>query len=79
LIHYVVEQEVANYGIIMSKGVESILVTRQETVVLQGAEPIVAKHVHVAIRMEYNEPKFNQQNGSIIRGVPRDWSRRIIV
>jgi sulfatase maturation enzyme AslB (radical SAM superfamily) len=61
----------------MSKVVESIVVTRQETVVLQGAEPIVAEHVHVAIRMKYNEPKFNQQNRSIVNGVPKDWSKRI--
>jgi hypothetical protein len=29
------------------------------------------------IRVNYNEPKVNQQNGSINRGVPRDWSRGI--
>jgi hypothetical protein len=31
----------------------------------------------VTIRIKYNEPKFNQQNGNIVRGVLRDWSRRI--
>ncbi len=31
----------------------------------------------MAIRVGYNEPKFNQQNGSIGRRVPRDWSKRI--
>jgi hypothetical protein len=31
----------------------------------------------VAIRVRYNEPEFNQHNGSIVREVPRDWSRRI--
>jgi len=31
----------------------------------------------MAIIMRYNEPKVNQQNGSIINGVPKDWSRRI--
>jgi hypothetical protein len=29
------------------------------------------------VRMRYNEPRFNQQNGSIIRRVPRDWRKRI--
>jgi hypothetical protein len=76
LIHYVVKQEVTNYGIRMSKGVEPILITRQEIIVLPKAESIVVKHVHVAIRVKYNEPKFHQQNGSIVRGVPRDWNRR---
>jgi len=40
-------------------------------------EPIIARGVHVTIRIKYNEPKLNQQNGSIVRGVLRDWSRRI--
>ncbi len=31
----------------------------------------------MAIRVRYNEPIFNQHNGSIVREVPRDWSRRI--
>ncbi len=43
----------------MSKKVEPILVTKQEIVVLPKAEPIVAEHVHVAIKVKYNEPKFN--------------------
>jgi hypothetical protein len=37
----------------------------------------MVKGVHVAVRVKYNEPIFNQQNGIIVRGVPRDWSRRI--
>ncbi len=61
----------------MSKGIELVLVTRQETIVLPKAKPIVAKGVLVAIRVKYNEPKLNQQNGSIVRGVPRAWSRGI--
>jgi hypothetical protein len=32
----------------------------------------VAEGVLVAIRVKYSEPIFNQQNGSIVRGVPRD-------
>ncbi len=31
----------------------------------------------MAIKVRYNEPKLNQQNGSIIKGVLRDWSRII--
>jgi hypothetical protein len=31
----------------------------------------------MAIRMRYNEPIVNQQNGSIISGVPRDWNKGI--
>jgi hypothetical protein len=61
----------------MSKRVEPVFVIRQKTIVLPKVEPIVIEHVHVAIRVRYNEPIFNQQNGSIIRIVPRDWSRRI--
>ncbi len=61
----------------MSKRVEPVLVTKQETIVLPRTEPIVAKHVHVATRVRYNEPKLNQHNGSIVREVPRDWSKGI--
>ncbi len=31
----------------------------------------------VVVRMKYNEPRFNQQNGNIVRGVPRDWNKGI--
>jgi hypothetical protein len=31
----------------------------------------------VTIRVRYDEPKLNQQNGNIVKGVPKDWSRRI--
>jgi hypothetical protein len=55
----------------MSKGVESVLVTRQETIVLPMVEPIVVEGIFVAIIVRYNEPIFNQQNGNIIKGVPR--------
>jgi hypothetical protein len=30
-----------------------------------------------AIKVKYSEPRPHQQNSSIIRGVPRDWSRGI--
>jgi hypothetical protein len=31
----------------------------------------------MAIKVRYNEPRLNQQNGSIVKGVPKDWSREI--
>jgi hypothetical protein len=61
----------------MSKGVESVLVTKQEIVVLPRAESIVVECVLVAIIVMYSEPRFNQQNGSIIKGVPRDLNKGI--
>ncbi len=72
LIHYVVEQEAVTQGIKISKRVESVLVTRQETIILPRIEPTVAKGVPMAIRVKYNESIVNQQNGSINSGVPRD-------
>jgi hypothetical protein len=53
----------------MSRGAESVLVTRQETIILPKIEPIVAEGVPMAIRMKCSEPIFNQHNGSIFRGV----------
>ncbi len=29
----------------------------------------------MVIRVKYNEPKFDQHNGRIIRGVPKDWTK----
>jgi hypothetical protein len=58
----------------MSKGVESLLIMTQESVVLPITEPIVAKDVHVIIRVRNSEPKLNQHNGNIVKGVPKDWS-----
>jgi hypothetical protein len=55
-----VEQEVPTQGIKMSRGVELILVTRKKTVILPRIELIVAKGVHVAVKMKYNEPRFSQ-------------------
>jgi hypothetical protein len=43
----------------MSKGVEPVLVIRQETLVLPKVKPTMAKCVLVAIRVRYSEPKFN--------------------
>ncbi len=31
----------------------------------------------MAVRVRYNEPILNHQSGSIVRGVPRDWSKGI--
>jgi hypothetical protein len=44
----------------MSKGVELVLITRQETIVLPRAKPTVAEGVLVDVKVRYNEPKFNQ-------------------
>jgi hypothetical protein len=37
VIHYIIEQEVATQGIKMSRGVELVLATRQEIIVLLRA------------------------------------------
>jgi hypothetical protein len=73
----VVEQEATTQGIRMSKGVEPVLVTRQKTIILPKTKPTIAKGVHVVVKVKYSELKINQHNGSMIRGVPRDWSRGI--
>ncbi len=67
-----VEQEATTQGTIMFRGVELVFVIKQETVVLPRAKPIVAKGVHVVVKIKYNECKFNQLSGSIIKKVPRD-------
>jgi len=43
----------------MSKGVDLVLVTKQEIVVLPKAQSIVAEHVSMAIKVRYSEPRFN--------------------
>ncbi len=67
-----VEQKAATQGIIMFKGVELIFVIKQEIVVLPIVKPTIAKGVPMAIRVRYNELRLNQQNGSIVKRVPRD-------
>ncbi len=57
---YVVEQEVRTQGIRMSRGVESIFVTKQGIVVLPKAKPTIIEGVLVAVRVRYSEPKHNQ-------------------
>ncbi len=59
MIHHVIKKEDVIHGIKMSKKVELVHVTRQEIVVLPKTKPIVAKHVPVAVKVRYNEPKFN--------------------
>jgi len=39
---------------------------------LPKVEPIIAKGVHVVVKVRYNELIVNEKNGSIISGVPRD-------
>jgi hypothetical protein len=56
----------------MSRGIESILVVKQEIVGLPKAEPTLAEGVPMAIKIKYSEPRLNQQSGSIVRGIPRD-------
>jgi hypothetical protein len=56
----VVEQKATAQGIKMSKGVESILLTREETIVLPRVEPTITKGVHVVVKIKYNVPKLNQ-------------------
>jgi hypothetical protein len=55
----VVEQEAIIQGIKMSKGVESIFIIRQETIVLPRTKLIVAEGVHVVVKVRYSEPKLN--------------------
>jgi GTP cyclohydrolase FolE2 len=40
-IHYVVEQEATTQGIKMSRGVELVIVTKQEIIILPKVEPTI--------------------------------------
>ncbi len=73
----VVEQEAATQGIKISKKIKLVLVTRQEIVILPKEEVTVVEGVHVVVKVRYNEPRLNQQNVNIVKGVLRDWSRGI--
>ncbi len=75
--HYVVEQEATTQGIRISKRIEPVLITKQETIILPRTKPTIAKGVPMVVKVKYSEPKIKQQNGSINSGVPRDWSRGI--
>jgi hypothetical protein len=57
-IHYVVKQEVVTQGIKMSKRVEPILVTKQETIVLPRTKPTIIEGIPIAIRMRYSEMRL---------------------
>ncbi len=59
MIHYVVEQEATIQGIIMFRGIELVLVTTQEIVIIPKIEPIVAEGVPMVVGVKYSEPKFN--------------------
>jgi hypothetical protein len=61
----------------MSKGVKLVLVIRQEIIVIPRAELTIVEGVFTTIRVRYNEPILNQQNENIVRGVSKDWSKRI--
>jgi hypothetical protein len=61
----------------MFREVELVFVTKQEIVILLGAKPIIIKGLPMAIKVRYSEPGLNQRNGNIVKGVPRDWSKRI--
>ncbi len=50
----------------MSIGVELVLVIRLNFLVLPKVELTLTEGVHVALRMKYSEPNFNQLNGSIV-------------
>jgi hypothetical protein len=56
----------------MSKGIESILVTKQEIIILLKVEPTITQGVPMAIKVRYSEPRLNQQSGNIVRRVSRD-------
>ncbi len=72
-----VEEKAATKGIKMSRRIELVLVTRQEIVVLPKAKPTIVEGVLVVVKVKYSETKLNHQSGSIVRGVQRDWRRRI--
>jgi hypothetical protein len=42
----------------MSRGVQLIFVTRQETIVLPRVEPIMVEGVHVVIKARYSDPNL---------------------
>jgi hypothetical protein len=67
-----VKQETTTQGIKMSKRVGPILITRWETIILPRVEPTMAQGVLVAVKVRYNEPRFNLQNRNIVKGISRD-------
>ncbi len=77
MIHYVIEKKVATHGIKISRGVELVLVTEKKNIVLPKAKPTIVEGVFMAVKVRYCEPIFNKKNGSIVKGVPRDWNKGI--
>ncbi len=43
----------------MFRGIELVLVTTQEIVIIPKIEPIVAEGVPMVVGVKYSEPKFN--------------------
>jgi hypothetical protein len=61
----------------MSRGVGPILVTRQENVILPKVEPTIAQGILVVVKARYSKPILNQESGSIVKRVSRNWSKGI--
>jgi hypothetical protein len=79
LFYYIIEQEAITHGIKISRRVEPIFITRQENVILLKAKPTIAKGVLMVVRVKYNEPRVNHQDGNIVNGVPRIGGEEFIV
>jgi hypothetical protein len=56
----VVEVEAITQGIRMSKGIEPVLVSRQEIIFLPKAKLTITKGVLMVVKVKYNEPRLNQ-------------------
>jgi hypothetical protein len=54
----VVEQPATTQGIKMSRGVELVLVIKQETIILPRTKPTVVEGVPMAVKMKYSEPRL---------------------
>jgi hypothetical protein len=54
----------------MSKGVEPILVVRQEIIVLPRIKPIVVEGVHVVVKVRYNEPRLINKMEALLEESP---------
>jgi hypothetical protein len=54
-----IEHKVTTQGIKMSKRVEPVVVTKQETIALPKAKPIIVEGVPMVIKVKCTEPKVN--------------------
>ncbi len=72
-IHYVVEQKAIIQGIRIFKGMELVLVTRQETIFLQRAKPTIAEGV-LGISFPKESSLFPEEVGFSLRNnhVPKE-------